>query len=734
MNNLRKEVRAFVAGSGVTPYAKVDAWMRAFDPTFTEAAGRAGLIGISWPVEFGGRGATNLERLIATEELLRVGAPVAKHWISDRQIGPAILRHGTDELKREFLPRIASGDVTFCLGMSEPDSGSDLAAVRTRATRVDGGWSISGTKIWTSHAHRSTHAYVLARSATEGRKHEGLTEFLVDLSSDGVEIRPIIDLAGEHHFNETIFNHVFVPDNHVLGAVGQGWTQVTEQLSFERGGMERVLSTYPLLAHLIDNCEEADIDLAELGAIVARLHTLRALGSQIASAMDSGRAPIQQAALLKFLGTTFEGDVVELFRDSIGEIPILSGDSNGARLGAGLAAVPGATIRGGATEVLLTIVGRQALDASSRRDRSSKASELEFDELADMVSGVVGDLEVSSSADGLTKLWDTARSLGWTGIGIPESAGGEGGTLVDLAAINFGLGRGGVALPIGDTALTSRAAAAAGRAVDCDRQAAIVDAVGLQGVREGEIIMVRGAARAVPWAGRAERLLLLLEVDGEDVALLVDAADPAISVDGHQGLSGEPRDDLAFDNLTVPISSILARGSEVQRIRSDRVLLHLAATNGALDGALSSVIEHVSVREQFGKPLAAFQAVAHNVARMTADVEASRTALAQALFDRADAGTDFRLIAARVIASQASTNIARTAHQLLGAMGITHEHRLHQYTLKLWTWRDELVSQKSAARKLAMATLAAGEERFWDWCVHESDQLMTGSTSSKETA
>ena len=134
MTGLRAEVRAVLAAYGVAPYDQCDAWMRGYDPAFTARLAEAGLIGLTWPAELGGRGAGAVDRLVVTEELLRVGAPVAAHWIADRQIGPAILRHGSPELQQEILPRIASGEVTFCLGMSESESGSDLAAARTRAS------------------------------------------------------------------------------------------------------------------------------------------------------------------------------------------------------------------------------------------------------------------------------------------------------------------------------------------------------------------------------------------------------------------------------------------------------------------------------------------------------------------------------------------------------------------------------------------------------------------------
>lgn len=334
-----------------------DCWLRSFDLDFSRELAARGLIGITWPTEFGGAGLDARCRLAVTEELLRAGAPVAAHWIGDRQIGPAILRHGTPELQRELLPGIVAADYLFCLGMSEPEAGSDLAAVSTRARRVPGGWSVTGRKIWTSNAHRATHAYLLARTDDSGRKHEGLSELILDMDSPGIELSPIPDMSGEHHFNEVTFTEVFVPESRLIGVEGNGWRQVVEQLSFERGGPERVLSTYPLLTEAIAWLRDADDDRfdEELGALVARLATLRRQCWDIAEAVDDGHAPVVLAASLKYLGTEFENDVIEFAR-RIG-LPA----SRHSPLADALLSSPGFTIRGGASEVLLSIVTRNEI-------------------------------------------------------------------------------------------------------------------------------------------------------------------------------------------------------------------------------------------------------------------------------------------------------------------------------------------------------------------------------------
>lgn len=360
LGTLRAAVSQFLDGERAAGAfePRCDAWMRSFDRPFSQRLAREGWLGITWPVEHGGGGRSHLARLVVTEELLRAGAPVAAHWIAERQIGPAILRYGDDALKREFLPSIAAGEVTFCLGMSESEAGSDLAAVRTLATREGDGWRVSGEKVWTTNAHRSDYAYVLACTDLDAPKDARLTELIVDMRDPGVEVRPIYDLAGEHHFNEVILDGALVPDRWVIGAVGGGWAQVTAQLAFERGGPERYLSTYPLVEQLVAAVGSEGAAAVRVGALAAKLRGLRALAWEVARAMDAGAAPVGQAAILKLLATRFEQEVVETARALLDLEPDPRGDGLAATLADVQLAMPGISLRGGATEILAGIVAR----------------------------------------------------------------------------------------------------------------------------------------------------------------------------------------------------------------------------------------------------------------------------------------------------------------------------------------------------------------------------------------
>jgi len=288
---LRAEVRAFLA-EHMPPHAikaGVGSW-GGYDLEFSRKMGARGWIGMTWPKRYGGHERSALERYVVLEEMLAAGAPVGGHWVADRQSGPLLLRVGTEPQKNAILPRIAAGECAFCIGMSEPDSGSDLASVRTRAAAVAGksgvGFLVDGTKLWTSNAHRSEYMILLARTGEAGeQRHGGLTQFLVDLkATQGIAIRPVHNLSGEHHFNEVVFQDVFLPADCVLGEVGSGWQQVTSELAFERSGPERFLSSFTLLVELAralgpDPSERARI---ALGRVVAHLIMLRRLSRSVA--------------------------------------------------------------------------------------------------------------------------------------------------------------------------------------------------------------------------------------------------------------------------------------------------------------------------------------------------------------------------------------------------------------------------------------------------------------------
>src|SRR5438045_873139 len=327
---LRAEVRAFLADARARGMyePRCDSWLTGFSRTFSNELGARGWIGRSWPAAYGGRDRPEIERYAITEELLAAGAPVAAHWIAQRQTGPLLLRFGTEAQKRRFLPAIVRGECAFAICMSEPNAGSDLAAVRTRATKVDGGWSVSGRKVWTSHAHESDFGILFCRTADPtAERHAGLSQLLLDLRARGVAIRPIQTLNGEEHFSEITLDDVFIADDMVVGRIGDGWQQVTSELALERSGPERFMSVLPLILAFIDASRERAERAELVGRIAAQLYTLRALSLSIVDALAGGRDAAVDAALTKDLGTRFEQEVIELIRVAFdGEADAASGE------------------------------------------------------------------------------------------------------------------------------------------------------------------------------------------------------------------------------------------------------------------------------------------------------------------------------------------------------------------------------------------------------------------------
>ncbi len=363
---LRATIREFLAADreefGWEP--AVDSWLACWDAEFSARLGDAGFVGLTIPTEYGGRGLGHLHRYVVTEELLAHGAPVAAHWFSDRQFAPSLLSYGTDAQRRDLLPVIAAGRMYAAIGMSEPEAGSDLAAVKSRASQVDGGWSLRGTKVWTSGAHLAHRIVVLVRTSPldPDHRHAGFSQFIVTLDSPGVTIDPIVQMGGEHHFNEVTFDDVFVSDSDVLGSIGDGWRQVTSELGFERSGPERILSTLTLIVEVI-RALPSDVDdgtAAAVGELVARMISLRQLSISVARALSRGEDAATRAALVKDLGTRFEQDSVELAADLLDRVD--PDEPEAPRLAQLLATArlhsPLFTLRGGTNEVLRGVVAR----------------------------------------------------------------------------------------------------------------------------------------------------------------------------------------------------------------------------------------------------------------------------------------------------------------------------------------------------------------------------------------
>jgi alkylation response protein AidB-like acyl-CoA dehydrogenase len=360
---LREEVRDFLGMELATrsPVERAQSWNGA-DPEFSRKLGERGWIGMTWPKRYGGSERSGLERYIVSEEVLAAGAPVAAHWIADRQSGPTLLRFGSEAQRQTILPRIARGECYFCIGMSEPDVGSDLAAVRTKATQVEGGYRIQGTKLWTTNAHLAHFMILLARTSVSGEtRHAGLSQFLVDLSLPGIHIRPILISTGEHHFNEVVFDDVLLPTTALLGKEGDGWKQVMSELAFERSGPERFLSSFTLLAELvrvIGGYEISERAALAVGRLSAHLVTLRRMSRSVAGSLQAGLDPVVEAVMVKDLGAVLEQEIPEIARGLTSDAITRVDSDYAAVLAYTILHAPSFSLRGGAREILRGIIAR----------------------------------------------------------------------------------------------------------------------------------------------------------------------------------------------------------------------------------------------------------------------------------------------------------------------------------------------------------------------------------------
>lgn len=360
---LQGEVRAFLDETleGYPEVNRARNWSR-FDAEFSKKLCGRGWIGLTWPKQYGGQERSALERYVLLEELLSAGAPVAAHWIGDRQSGPLLMRFGTQAQRDKYLPKIVSGDAFFCIGMSEPDSGSDLASVRTKAVPVDGGYVVNGTKLWSSNAHRCHYMIGLFRTPTEEEgRHAGLSQFLVDLSGPGITRRPIADQAGGREFTEVVFEDAFIPEDTLVGEEGGGWAQVMSELAFERSGPERYLSSLRLVLKMMDKIgpDPTDEQSIVIGRMVAHLYTLRRMSLSVAGMLEAGDNPNLEASVVKDLGAVFEQGIPQISHDLFGEdVDPDSQEDYEAVMAYFTQGAVSFSLRGGTREILRGIIAR----------------------------------------------------------------------------------------------------------------------------------------------------------------------------------------------------------------------------------------------------------------------------------------------------------------------------------------------------------------------------------------
>lgn len=373
----RQEVRSFLEQEikqGLWE-PKCDAWIMGYDPQFTKRLAAKGWIGLTWPREYGGQGRSWMDRLVFTEELLRYGAPAACHWFADRQVGGAILNYGTDELKKAMLPRIVRGEAYIGLGMSEPEAGSDLGGLQTRAIEEGDYFVINGQKIWTSGARFLNYIYLVAKTDPEAPRGRGISEFVIESNLPGITLRPIIDITGSEAWSEVFFDNARVPRTCLIGKKNEGFVQLLRQLDYERSGVERLMGNYPLFDGIVQWAKETKRDgkpLSEMPLIRDRMAQLRVefeigrlLIYRVTLVMDQGRAPNVEAAMAKAYSTSFEQHLADTAIEILGLYGQLQPESSLVQL-RGMAchsylASKGYSLQAGTSEILKNILATRGL-------------------------------------------------------------------------------------------------------------------------------------------------------------------------------------------------------------------------------------------------------------------------------------------------------------------------------------------------------------------------------------
>jgi acyl-CoA dehydrogenase len=363
---LRADVRAFLAEeiSAGTFDPHHPGHGDSYSRDFSRRVGAKGWIGMTWPKRYGGHERSQLERYVVTEEFRVANAPANFHFVADRQSGPILLKYASEHIKKDILPRICRGELCFAIGMSEPGSGSDLFAAKTKATKTNGGWRINGSKIWTTSAQIADYMLALFRTSpsTKQNRRHGLTQFLVKMKTPGITVNPVYQMTGKPSFNEVMFADAFVPDDHVMGEIDGAWKQATSELAYERSGPERFLDTFYVLPELIRALgPDPDLRGAEgLGRLVAQLHTLRRMSVSVAGMLQAGKEPVVEGSIVKDLGTVWEQKLPARVRELAAFLKpeMLNHTALEDQRAYATVIAPKLTIQGGTTEILRGIIAR----------------------------------------------------------------------------------------------------------------------------------------------------------------------------------------------------------------------------------------------------------------------------------------------------------------------------------------------------------------------------------------
>lgn len=346
---------------------------------FSRKMAQRGWIGMTWPKAYGGQERSYVDKMILFEETCRFHAPIGYHFMADRQVGPALIKHGSEWQKEFYLPRIvkAEENTSFCLLYSEPNAGSDLVSITTSAVEDGDYYVINGQKIWTTFADRSDWGWLLVKTEFDEKvpRHQTCSEFLLDMKTPGVTIRPIINMAGEEGFNEVFLDNVRIHKKYLVGQKNAGFKQIMSQIDYERAGIERLMQNYPVYEELLRYVKRMDRSGTnaayyswvrdQIAQVEIEFNAGRLLCYSTAWTIDQGRPATSQAALSKIYCTRFEQRLNDLATRVIGPVSLLRMQPEFSSLAVDVAASylwgPGYTLQGGTVEILKGIVAQRGL-------------------------------------------------------------------------------------------------------------------------------------------------------------------------------------------------------------------------------------------------------------------------------------------------------------------------------------------------------------------------------------
>ncbi len=713
--------------------------------------GRDGWLGIGWPTEYGGQNRSMVEQLIFTDEATKAGAPVP--FLTINAVGPMIMNYGTEAQKRFFLPRILSGELHFSIGYSEPDAGTDLAALTTKAVRDGDEYIINGQKMWTSLIQFADYVWLAVRTNPEERRHKGLSVLLVPTDAPGFKWTPVPTVTGTTT-SQTFYENVRVPVAALVGEENGGWALITGQLNRERvalcsaAGVQQSLlevRRWAQNAQLPDGRRVIDQEWVQIN--LARVHAksefLKLINWKIAWGVASGVDPADASAT-KVFGTEFYTEAYRLLMECMGEDAYIAGGS------------PAAVVRGRVERALPVgsdpdIRGRHQRDSTGHhfdgRPRHAPGPPLmdfAFTEeqlgLAALAQRILTDRvtpdrlrEIEGGPDRFDPdLWRTLAEADLLGIGLSEQVGGSGFGIIEQCLLLEQLGRrlapvpflassvcaAGALARFGTAAqqATWAAPAVAGRrvltvALAESRHTDLADPA-TNAVAEGAGYRLTGLKTAVPAGPLADLFLVSARVDSGEVGVfLVEKERPGMTVSRQATTNRESAAQVALADVRVPTEARLGPvggGQAVLRWILERATVGLCALQlGITEQAVRDTADYTKTRVQFNRPIATFQAVGHRCADAYIDVEAVRLTLWQAAWRLAEglpAATEVEV--AKYWAAEAGHRVGHAAVHLHGGMGVASEYTTHRYFI--WAKQIEFMLGGATQQLLRIgATLAA---------------------------